>query len=369
MSFRSCWSEGPTVATCMERFEHEACARGSPANGAAMRLPSSAPPTIDSVPLTSIEICAGAGGAALGLERAGFEHVALVENDDACVETLKSIRRWRPHVMAVNVKHFTAREFAGKVDLFSGGVPCPPFSRAGKQLGGGDERDLFPTAIRLIKECRPRAVLLENVRGLLHPRFDEYRERVVAQPLRRVGYRTFGWRVVEARNFGVPQLRPRAVFVAMTRDDAAGFSWPSEEDHVAPPTVGKALRREMARGGWAGAREWALQANGIAPTLVGGSKKHGGPDLGPTQAREQWTRLGVNGKLVAVDPPPPTWNGDSPILTVRMAAILQGFPPDWPFSGRKTAAYRQVGNAFPPPVAEAIGRKIAAALTASRILT
>jgi DNA (cytosine-5)-methyltransferase 1 len=311
--------------------------------------------------LTSIEICAGAGGAALGLERAGFRHVALIENDAACAETLRAVKGWRDAVRPISVKEFYAREFRGKVDLFSGGVPCPPFSRAGKQLGADDERDLFPAAIRLIKECQPRAVLLENVRGLLHSRFDDYRKEQILKPLRN-DYKCFGWRLVEARNFGVPQLRPRAVFVALAREHADGFEWPSEDDHVEPPTVGEALRREMGRGGWPGAAAWAEGANAIAPTLVGGSKKHGGPDLGPTQARAQWERLGVNGKLVATDPPGPDWNGDAPILTVRMAAILQGFPADWPFSGKKTAQYRQVGNAFPPPVAEAIGRKIAAAL-------
>jgi len=313
------------------------------------------------MPLTSIEICAGAGGAALGLERAGFEHLALIENDWDCIATLRSVRRWRDQVIASSVKHIQAREFRGEVHLLSGGVPCPPFSRAGKQLGRDDERDLFPAAIRLVKECKPRAVLLENVRGLLHPRFDTYREEVIAKPLRR-DYKVFGWRVLEARNFGVPQLRPRAVFVAIAKDFAHKFEWPSERDFITPPTVGAALRREMGRGGWPGADNWAKQADDIAPTLVGGSKRHGGPDLGPTQARARWERLGVNGKLLALDPPPPSWNGKPPVLTLRMAAILQGFPPDWPFSGGKTAAYRQIGNAFPPPVAQAIAKRIAAAL-------
>ena len=323
---------------------------------------------------TSVEICAGAGGQALGLERAGFRHIALVENDPACCETLRSVRAgsfgvrhsWKPVVEQVNVKHFYTGDLGKPVDLYAGGVPCPPFSRAGRQLGPDDERDLFPTAIRHItQECKPRAVLLENVRGLLNPAFDDYRRRMITEPLEKAGYVCFEWQVFEARNFGVPQLRPRAIFVALKPDEAKHFSWPDESERTEPPTVGKALVKEMRRGGWPGADAWAERADEIAPTLVGGSKKHGGPDLGPTQARKQWERLGVNGKLVAVDPPGQDWNGEPPILTVRMAAILQGFPAAWPIYGKKTAAYRQVGNAFPPPVAQAIGEKIHAALAAA----
>lgn len=328
------------------------------ASGASPSLPAVA----HQRELSSIEICAGAGGQALGLERAGFRHLALVENDPACCETLRAVKGWRDQVLPISVKHFYAAEFRGAVDLFAGGVPCPPFSRAGRQLGAGDERDLFPTAVRLIRESRPRAVMLENVRGLMHAGFEEYRREVITRPLEEAGYVSYGWELLEARDFGVPQLRPRAIFVALREDAAGYFRWPDETDHTPPPTVGQALRREMGRSGWKGAAAWADKADSIAPTLVGGSKKHGGPDLGPTQARKQWEKLHVNGKLVAVDPPGPEWNGEHPILTVRMAAILQGFPRDWPFSGPKTAAYRQVGNAFPPPVAEAVGRRIADAL-------
>jgi len=120
----------------------------------------------------------------------------------------------------------------------------------------------------------------------------------------------------------------------------------------------------MASNGWTGAKEWSQKANGCAPAIVGGSKKHGGPDLGPTRARDAWTKLGVDGKGLAEHPPYKDFKG-LPQLTVRMAALVQGFPPDWEFVGKKTPAYRQVGNAFPPPVAKAVGAAILNALFAS----
>ena len=116
-------------------------------------------------PLTCIEICSGAGGQALGLEMVGFEGLAHVEMDSNACATLRLNRpNWR--VIEEDVRNFSAREFFG-IDLLAGGVPCPPFSKAGKQLGGEDERDLFPEALRLIEECKPKAVLLANVRGFL----------------------------------------------------------------------------------------------------------------------------------------------------------------------------------------------------------
>jgi DNA (cytosine-5)-methyltransferase 1 len=119
----------------------------------------------------------------------------------------------------------------------------------------------------------------------------------------------------------------------------------------------------MASGGWPGADAWAARACGIAPTIVGGSKKHGGPDLGPTRARQAWAALGVDGLGVADHPPGPDFPpSQPPKLTVAMVSRLQGFPDSWSFSGRKTAAYRQVGNAFPPPVARALGTAIRRAL-------
>lgn len=305
---------------------------------------------------SSIEICAGAGGQALGLEQAGFEHASLVEIDAHACRTL---RLNRPHwnVTEGDLHCYSADSLKG-IELFAGGVPCPPFSKAGKQLGNQDERDLFPEALRLVFECKPQAVMLENVRGLLDSVFDEYRAKIIAD-LKKLGY-IAEWRLLNASDFGVPQLRPRVVFVALKKDVARYFNWPSSRT-LPPPTVGHALFDLMVENGWLGAQQWRERACDIAPTLVGGSKKHGGPDLGPTRAKKAWASIGVDGMGIADSAPACDFIG-MPRLTVRMAARIQGFPDHWQFSGKKTAAYRQIGNAFPPPVAEAVGTQIQMAL-------
>ncbi|MFD9290573.1 DNA cytosine methyltransferase [Streptomyces sp. NPDC060030] len=390
--------------------------------------------------LTSIEICAGAGGQAIGLHQAGFKHLALVEIDPHAVETLREnigcLEEWsweRKYcdVISGDVNNFSPippeggresdvkkfQEYLGKplargdLDLLAGGVPCPPFSHAGKQLGKDDERDLFPRILELADELHPKAVMIENVRGIRDAKFEEYRTYIkarlegglakhpitgVEEDFKGLGYKVCKWEVLEASDFGVPQLRPRAVLVAIREDVLADtdFVWPAATGN--PKSVFQALEQSMslryapylkmngdvARLAEARLSQWKEKAqraeskkdSGVAPTLVGGSKKHGGADLGPSRAKAAWALLGVSGVGVANshDESVKRQSQDrdlfreaGPMLTVAQAAIIQGFPADWKFSGGKTAQYRQVGNAFPPPVAAAVGKAIADVLRAA----
>jgi DNA (cytosine-5)-methyltransferase 1 len=311
----------------------------------------------DSMAPAVLELCAGAGGQALGLEMAGFNHAGLIENDAAACNTLRHNRPgWTvlEHDLFVPLKQMSA--FKG-VDLLAGGLPCPPFSVAGKQLGERDERNLFNVGINFVDQLRPKAVMFENVKGMLDPRFADYRDWINRR-LDKLGY-TPGWKLLHASDFGVPQLRPRVLLAAVRKEASSRFNWPEEK--FAPKTVGETLHDLMSLRGWHDADSWREKANRIAPTIVGGSKKHGGPDLGPTRARKAWAELGVDGLGIANEEPGQNFEG-MPRLTVRMVARIQGFPDSWEFKGGKTASYRQVGNAFPPPVAEAVGHSILASL-------
>ncbi|KRD14192.1 cytosine methyltransferase [Mycobacterium sp. Root265] len=325
--------------------------------------------------LTAVEICAGAGGQSLGLHLAGFRHSLAVELDrDAAATLQRNLVR-----IAVDAGHpepviaigdvadesvWRPEEHQG-ASLLAGGVPCPPFSLAGKQLGSSDERDLFAWAVEAAGRMQPDAVLLENVRGLSMPRFAGYRQAVLDR-FAEFGYRA-DWRLLEAKDFGVPQLRPRFILVALREEFAPYFTWP--EPTPAIQTVGTALYDLMSANGWAGANDWAKSADRVAPTIVGGSKKHGGPDLGPTRAKRQWRSMGVDGLGIAdAAPGPEVPYGFIPKLTNPMVARIQGWSGpgyEWDFGDsrkRKTAIYRQIGNAFPPPVARAVGLAIASAL-------
>ncbi|MFF0592575.1 DNA cytosine methyltransferase [Streptomyces antibioticus] len=332
--------------------------------------------------LDVIEICAGAGGQSFGLHKAGFTHLLAVELDKHAAHTLDQNLRRVLKEDGVDVPDELVRvgdvadpsvwdpdSYKGRdIALLAGGVPCPPFSIAGKQLGSSDERDLFAWAIELCGRIRPKALLLENVRGLSANRFSGYRQAVLDK-LHEFGY-IASWKLLHASDFGVPQLRPRFVLVALLPEYAKYFDWPQGNPDDAP-SVGETLRDLMGANGWEDeeVKAWADKANDIAPTIVGGSKKHGGADLGPTRAKKAWAELGVDAMGVANEAPKPGFkpvNGATgPKLTTQMVARIQGWHGEfthWEFLGLKTSVYRQIGNAFPPPVAKALGESIKNAL-------
>jgi site-specific DNA-cytosine methylase len=309
---------------------------------------------------TFIELCAGSGAQALGLEWAGFDPILLVDSkEDAC----DTIRRNRPHwpvqlADLVNSSPNTVAFGSPHADLVSAGLPrlTPP-----KPQVIDDELVVLRAVIDMAEHFAPTAVLLENVPDLVtHPGFAGER-RSIEERFAGMGLHCH-WHVLNAADFGVPQNRSSGLMVALTEPYTSRFVWPSP-DGRAPVTVGRVLGASMSSRGWPGAEQWINKADRVGPALVGGSDKRGGADLGPTGSKRAWDALGVNGNSIADELPGTTTPRDEhPKLTLQQAALLQGIPESWQFSGRKTSTYRQIGHAMPPPVAAAVGRAIARAL-------
>lgn len=311
--------------------------------------------------LTSFEICAGAGGQAAGLAKAGFQHVGLLEKNPYACQTLRAA--FGPeYVIEADLLGYEPHGI-GELDLLAGGVPCTPFSQSGKRGGASDKRDMFPEALRLVEQMRPRAVMLENVKGLLEPRNDLYRFSIQAK-LKSLGYAS-EWRVVDATHFGVPQKRIRAILIAF-RDhkDMARFVWPTAQHHWAdePHPVVASIIEQLQSRGWVMPLEHQEMMNRAANTLIGGSEKKMGADLGQYNGSIPWVEMNVIRTRIADEPPGPDHVG--PVaLTNRMLATIQGFPAYYPFNGKKVPVFKQIANAFPTPVAMYLGCAIASALT------
>lgn len=320
--------------------------------------------------LSSLEVCAGAGGLALGLESAGFDPVLLIENRTVACDTLRTNRpRW--DVRELDLLDFDPidAQQVYDVDLLSAGLPRVKAMAAINRVRGSElESELLRATILLVHGVQPRSVLLENVPDLVtSSAYREIRE-FIDEELTHLGY-SHRWFVMNAADCGVPQDRKHGIMVAFKSRDAADRFQVPETQHVSNWTVGDVLRDSMAARGWAQVDEWADQAGCLAPTLVGGSWDRGGADLGPTRTKTAWARIGVDGGTIGDRVPgadfvwSPALGRDGMVkLTLNQAALLQGFPNDWKFAGRKTAHYRQVANAVPPAVARALGVSIATAL-------
>ena len=317
--------------------------------------------------LCSLSLFSGGGGLDLGFERAGLQHVASFDLLDVCGETLKANRPdWK--VLSGSdgdVSTADFGEFAGAVDVVHGGPPCQPFSVAGKQIGGEDSRDMWPSFIRAIQAIRPAAFVAENVPGLLGRRFDRYVKETIIKPLSR-SYAIDAFRL-SATAFGVPQERQRVFFVGFRSSAAAGR-------YIAPrATHGHQNELFSVKGRALGAREaLGLEDTGFdcfAPTLRSGFT---GPRkttsiLNSKASQAVWRQLRIwpNGvqesREAAVRFPPE--NGHFR-LSVQDCGLLQGFPEDWRFKGAVYQVIGQIGNSVSPPVGYAIANSIADALSA-----
>ncbi|TWD73147.1 DNA (cytosine-5)-methyltransferase 1 [Kribbella amoyensis] len=334
------------------------------------RIEGEQPSTAATKRFKSVEICAGGGGLALGLESAGFDPVVLIDDHLVACETLR-LNRPGWDVLEADLRTFdpSLHQQTYDVDLLSAGLPRVKGAAGASRANGSDpELELIRATIFLVHGMQPRALVLENMPDLVtKPAFEPIRQ-FVRDELVHLGY-DLRWFVLNAADFGVPQDRRQGFLVALKGDAIYAFDAPV--GLATKSTVGEALSRSMGSRGWRGAAEWAAQADRVAPTVVGGSWKRGGADLGPTGTKRAWARIGVNGRSLADQVPGPDFHFDPSAdlsgfvkLTLEQVATLQGFPPDWQFAGRKTARYRQIGNASPPPVSRAVGLALRAALEA-----
>lgn len=390
-------------------------------------LERSVSPAATALP-TSLELFAGAGGLALGLQRAGFQARLMVENDPRAVSTLRAngtrdvTARAKWPVEQADVRTLRYHEFRG-VDLVSAGPPCQPFSIGGLRKGRHDDRDLIPEAIRAVRESKPKAFVIENVRGLTFPVVRLYLDYCVAQlrnpsilladedeprhsrELARIPdgeheYRV-DWRLLNAADYGLPQQRVRLVIVGV-RSDLPEWSWPQPTHSRArlvaaldgdayweAHNVDRASRagaRQAVRGAKAalhrttesGAERWQTVRDAFSllgsprsdhpdaqHRVVDGARlyrKHSGS---PLDWPAKTVKAGVHGTpggehIVVLD------DRSHRYLTVRECAILQGFPESYVLPALRSVALRQLGNAVPVGLAEALGRSLMRVVTRSK---
>lgn len=372
--------------------------------------------------MRSLELFSGAGGLALGLEAAGFGPVALVERNLSACETLRHNRPgW--NVISEDVRNLAFSTF-GPVDLVAGGPPCQPFSMGGKANGSDDHRDMFPEAVRAVRELRPSAFIFENVRGLLRPAFRAYVEFIRLQ----LTYPDFpvsanvGWEQnlqrlerfhtssgghglqyhvtinpANAADFGVPQHRHRVFFVGFRSDLDARWFFPSPthtsdqllyEQYVtgtywrrhglnplaaSPPTLEHRVR-ELAKGILPSAHAWRTVRDAIGglgdPRLPSEWHNHRYQPGARSYPGHTGSLLDEPSKaLKAGDHGVPGGenmlrhsNGRVRYFSIREAARIQTFPDDFEFPVSWTESMRQLGNAVPMLLGSTVAASVATKL-------
>lgn len=326
---------------------------------------------------TSIELFAGAGGLALGMEMAGFSHIMLNEIEhDACNTLTYNRPNW--NVVEQDIRTIGFKQFRDKVDFLSGGFPCQAFSYAGKQGGFNDTRGtLFFELARAVKEVRPKVFMCENVKGLAAHDGGRTLD-TIKNTIKELGYTLIEPRVLKAIFFQVPQKRERLILIALRNDiaDKVTFHWPSpyhrimtlrdaffkgklydtdvpESEGQKYPEKKRKVMEMVPMGGY-----WRDLPESVQQEYMGGSYKLEGGKTGMAR------RLSLDEPSLTLTCAPaqkqterchPT---ETRPLTVREYARIQTFPDDWKFSGNLTSQYKQIGNAVPVNLAYAVGRSL-----------
>lgn len=322
---------------------------------------------------TSIELFAGAGGLAVGLEKAGMDCIALNEIDPSACKTLRKNRpNW--NVLEGDIKSFNFKDYQGKVDLVTGGFPCQAFSYAGKKLGLDDARGtLFYEFARVVNEVKPPICLGENVRGLLSHENGKTLQGMISI-LDEIGYNVITpVQVLKAINYKVPQKRERLIIIAVRKDIDIQYKYPKAYNKIynldsalkkgdlydsdVPESFGYSYpkrKKEVLdlvpqKGYW---RDLPLE---IQKEYMQKSFYLGGGKTGIAR------RIGWDEPCLTLTCSPfqkqteRCHPEETRPFTIREYARIQTFPDDWEFMGSNTSQYKQIGNAVPVNLAKEIG--------------
>lgn len=344
--------------------------------------------------LTSVELFAGAGGLALGVEKAGFKSLATVEWDKWACDTMRNniehgnplVKNW--NVIEEDVRKFDWNSLSEPVDLLAGGPPCQPFSLGGLSRADQDKRDMFPALIAVVNQLKPKAFIVENVKGLLRRQFSDYYRYIILRlqnpaceqggeedwrnHLTRLSdmdstlpdndelrYDVY-WKLVNAADYGVPQKRERVIIVGFRSDLKIDWEFPA-------PTHSKAGNPDKGLLAWTTVREAIADlptpnTNGCEGffnhQLKKGAKVYPGHTGSVLDAPSKTIKAGVHGipggeNMFIQD------DGKPRYYTVREAARIQTFPDDYRFDGTWSEVMRQLGNAVPVRLAEIMAREVA----------
>ena len=340
-------------------------------------------------PIPMLDLFAGAGGLSLGLSRAGLTPIAASEMDADALGTYSSAHA--KYASAVELETFAGdvaqhsfHRYKGEVEVVAGGPPCQPFSMGGSRRGVLDKRDGIPQFIRVIAEVNPTTFIMENVPGLARGSQLAVLKSVLAA-FRELGYFT-DWKILHAADFGVTQRRQRLVVVG---SKTPGFQWPTPTHGLLTATpwvksrtvldasnpvgivnnakVTFARAPDLRPSPWDG-HIWngggrPINPDGLVPTLLASMGGNKTPWLDGGHIVTEYHRDLMSGIAPRVGIVPGARR-----LTLAETALIQGFPEDMPWEGRSSSQYRQIGNAVPVLLAEAVGKAVVQHMSGSQLI-